>query len=116
MKTYREMIAWQKSMNLVSEIYKATKNFPRAEIFGLTNQIRRASVSVPSNIAEGFGRRNGKEFKHFLLFAISSLFEVQTQLEISKNLEYLSPQDYKSLFDLTREIEAMPVALIKKIE
>ena len=116
MKTYKELIVWQKAINLVSLIYNNTKNFPKEEIYGLTNQIRRASVSIPSNIAEGFGRNSKKEFKWFLNISIASLFEVQTQLEISKNLQFISEENYKIVFDATREIEAMLASLIRKIK
>jgi four helix bundle protein len=84
-------------------------------LYGLTNQIRRASVSVPSNIAEGFGRNSKKEFKHFLQITIGSLFELQTQLEISKNLKFLSEMEFETIFKLTREIEAMLSSLIRKL-
>jgi len=116
MKTYKELIVWQKSVEFVTMIYSATKNFPKEEIYGLTNQIRRAAVSVPSNIAEGFGRNSKKDFKRFSQIAISSLFEIQTQLEIAKNLKFISDKDFINLFDLTREIEAMLASLIRKLK
>ena len=116
MKTYKELIVWQKSINLVSMIYSSTKDFPKEEIYGLTNQIRRAAVSIPSNIAEGFGRNSKNDFKRFLKISIASLFEVQTQLEISKNLLFLSEENYKIVFDATREIEAMLSSLIRKLK
>lgn len=116
MKTYKELIVWQKSINLVSMIYYNTNNFPKEEIYGLTNQIRRAAVSIPSNIAEGFGRNFKNDFKRFLKISIASLFEVQTQLEISKNLQFLSVTNYNLIFDATREIEAMLSSLIRKLK
>lgn len=116
MKTYKELIVWQKAINLVSMIYDKTKKFPKEEIYGLTDQIRRAAVSIPSNIVEGFGRNSKKEFKWFLQVSIASLFEVQTQLEISKNLQFLSEENYKIIFDATREIEAMLASLIRKLK
>ncbi|MCX6174076.1 MAG: four helix bundle protein [Ignavibacteriales bacterium] len=116
MKTYKELIVWQKAINLVSIIYNNTKNFPKEEIYGLTNQIRRAAVSIPSNIAEGFGRNSKNDFKRFLRISIGSLFEVQTQLEISKNLQFLSELNYQIIFDATREIEAMLASLIRKLK
>ncbi|HEV8660564.1 MAG TPA: four helix bundle protein [Thermoanaerobaculia bacterium] len=87
--SYRDIVAWQRAMALVSEIYKCTETFPRREIYGLTNQIRRAAVSVPSNIAEGKGRRSKKEYVQFLYRARGSLHELETQLEIALNLGYL---------------------------
>ncbi|MFA5805703.1 MAG: four helix bundle protein [Melioribacteraceae bacterium] len=116
MKTYKELIVWQKAINLVSMIYNSTKIFPKEEIYGLTNQIRRAAVSIPSNIAEGFGRNSRNDFKRFLRISIGSVFEVQTQLEISKNLQFLSEENYKIIFDVTREIEAMLASLIRKLK
>ena len=89
MKTYKEIIVWQKAVSFVTEIYKATSKFPHEEIYGITNQLRRSSVSIPSNIAEGFGRKSKKEFRRFLQITIASIFELQTQLEISRNLNFL---------------------------
>jgi len=106
---------WQKSVELVTMIYSITKSFPKDELYGLTNQIRRASVSIPSNLAEGFGRNSKKEFKHFLQITIGSLFELQTQLEISKNLKFLPKMEFEAIYKMTREIEAMLVSLIRKL-
>lgn len=89
MKTYRKFIACQKAMNFVTNIYKTTHNFPKEELFGLTSQIRRSAISIPSNFAEGFGRKVNKEFLRFVRISIGSQYECQTQLEISKNIEYL---------------------------
>ncbi len=116
MKTYKELIVWQKAVEFVTTIYSVTKKFPKEEIYGLTNQIRRSAVSVPSNIAEGFGRNSKNEFKHFLQIAIGSLFELQTQLEIAKNLEFISDEEFDKVFSLTREIEAMLSSLIRKLK
>ncbi len=88
-ESFRELIAWQKAMALVTDVYRETEAFPSREIYGLTNQVRRAAVSVASNIAEGKGRLSKKEFVQFLANARGSLCEVQTQLEIAKNLGYL---------------------------
>lgn len=78
MGTFRELIIWQKSMLLVTSLYSATKEFPKDETFGLTSQLRRCSVSIPSNIAEGFGRNSDSEFNRFLTIAMGSLYELQT--------------------------------------
>ena len=78
MSNFRNLMIWQKSMSLITKIYKSTKNFPKEEIFALTSQIRRSSVSIPSNIAEGFGRDSNKEYLRFLNISIGSLFEMQT--------------------------------------
>ena len=88
-QNYRGLIAWQKAMDFVDAIYKATTGFPREEVFGLTTQLRRAVVSVPSNIAEGQGRASPKEFLHFLSIAHGSLREAETQVTIASRLGYL---------------------------
>ena len=106
-KTYRDLLVWQKSMKLVTEIYRSLKSFPDDEIYGLISQMRRCAVSIPSNIAEGFGRDSNSEFRRFLSIAASSLYELQTQIEISRNLEYLDQNSFEILFESTREIERM---------
>ncbi|HXZ26573.1 MAG TPA: four helix bundle protein [Terriglobales bacterium] len=90
LKSYRELIAWQKAMALVTDVYRHTQDFPGKEMYGLTSQIRRSAVSVPSNIAEGQGRRSTGEFQQFLGHAKGSLFELETQILIARNLNYLS--------------------------
>ena len=114
-QTYRDLIVWQKSMKLVTSVYELTKQFPATELYGLASQIQRAAVSIPSNIAEGYGRKSNQDFARFLQIAKGSLFELQTQLEIANNLNYLN-QDQLSLFgQSTLEIEKMPGSLISKI-
>ena len=81
-------------MAFVTKIYKATKDFPKEELFGLTSQIKRAAISIPSNIAEGYGRKSKNDYIRFLQIAMGSIFEIQTQLEISKNLEFLSANNF----------------------
>lgn len=88
-------------MEMVTDVYAVTRDWPAEERFGLTNQVRRAAVSIPSNIAEGQGRANSKEFLHFLAIANGSLQEVRTQLRIGANLNYLSNDDLKSMLDLS---------------
>ena len=88
-QTYRDLTVWQKSMDLVAEIYRLTKLFPQEELFGLTSQIRRAAVSVPANIAEGYGRIHRKEYLHHLSIARGSLMEVETHLQIAVRLTFL---------------------------
>jgi len=116
MSNFRKLIIWQKAMNLVTKTYDSTKNFPKEEIFGLTSQIRRCSVSIPSNIAEGHGRESNKEYLRFLNILIGSLFELQTQLEIAKNIAYLTDEDFNTLYEDSREIERMLVSFINKIK
>ncbi len=115
MKTYTELFVWQKSMELVTAIYKQTQNFPKEEIYGLTSQIRRCAVSIPSNIAEGFGRKSQQDFIRFLKISMGSLFELQTQLRISKNIGFLDEIEFTELFEDTREIERMLSSFIHSI-
>lgn len=116
MSNFRKLIIWQKAMNLVTKTYHSTKKFPKEEIFGLTSQIRRCSISIPSNIAEGHGRESNKEYLRFLNISIGSLFELQTQLEIAKNIEYLTEEDFNTLYEDSREVERMLVSFINKIK
>lgn len=90
LNSHKDLKVWQESMTLVVVVYKATEDFPKHEIYGLTSQIRRAAISIPSNIAEGAGRRGNKEFIRFLYIALGSLSEVETQLEIATRLKYLN--------------------------
>jgi four helix bundle protein len=103
-KKYSELIAWQKAMDLVESVYKATASFPREEIYGLTSQVRRAAVSVPSNIAEGQGRKSTMEFLHHLSIAYGSLTETETQLLIAGRLAYLEQKKVDHLIDQTNEV------------
>jgi four helix bundle protein len=97
MSSYKDLRVWQESMKLVVAVYGATAEFPRSELYSLTNQIRRAAVSVPSNIAEGKGHRSDREFSSFLLHARGSLLELQTQIMIARELHYLSEECAESL-------------------
>ncbi len=106
-KSYKDLIVWQKSIELVIEIYKLTKNFPKDEIYGLTSQIRRASVSIPSNIAEGFSRRHRKEYSQFIRIAFGSGAELETQLIISKKLKHSNDNEYQKIDSLLIEIMKM---------
>ncbi|OXB24974.1 four helix bundle protein [Flavobacterium tructae] len=116
MSHFRKILVWQKSISLVTKIYKVTNRFPKEEMFGLTSQIRRSSISVPSNIAEGSGRESTKEFLRFLFISLSSLFEMQTQLEIAKNIIYINEEEFNLLYEDSREIERMLASLIKKLK
>jgi four helix bundle protein len=115
-KTFRDLIVWEKSMGLVTEIYKMTKIFPKEEIYGLTSQIRRCAVSVPSNIAEGYGRKSTDDYLRFLQISIGSLYEIQTQIEIAFNLKYLPDNQFQQIYESTREIERMLSSLIRKVK
>ena len=91
-RSYRDLEVWKLSVNFVKEIYQVTGKFPKSEIYGLTNQIRKAAVSIPSNIAEGQGRNSSKEFKQFLAMALGSLAELETQLIIATEINYLAEE------------------------
>ena len=108
---YRDLKVWQKAIDLTSEIYKLVKVLPNEERYALSDQIRRAVVSVPSNIAEGRGRGTNKEFVRFLLMSRGSLWEVSTQLEICERLNYLSQEDTSSARQMITEISKMINAL-----
>jgi len=114
-KTYRDLIIWQKSLALVTEIYKITKIFPKDETYGLTAQMRRCAVSIPSNIAEGYGRNSSSDYVRFLRITMGSLYELQTQLEISLNLKYLGTKDFRKFYEPSREVERMISSMIRKI-
>lgn len=116
MSHFRKILVWQKSISLVTKIYKVTRTFPKEETFGLTSQIRRSSVSIPSNIAEGSGRESNKDFLRFLYISLGSLFEMQTQLEIAKNIIYINEEEFNLLYEDSREIERMLASLIKKLK
>lgn len=115
MKTYRDLLVWQKSMVLVTEIYKLSKSFPKYETYGLTSQMRRCAVSIPSNIAEGYGRNSTIDYIRFLRLAAGSLYELQTQIEISLNLRYLNKIDFDQLYESSREVERMLSSSTKKL-
>jgi four helix bundle protein len=102
-QSYRELIVWQKAMDLVEAVYNATHDWPRDEAYGLTNQVRRAVVSIPSNIAEGQGRNNPREFVRLLAIANGSLLEVETQLQIANRLTYLIDPKLDALLQQTAE-------------
>lgn len=114
-QSFRDLIAWQKAMAFVTDVYRATEAFPDREIYGLTNQVRRAAVSVPSNIAEGKGRLSKKEFVQFLAKARGSLLEAQTQLEIGCNLGFLSKAAFEDLDRKASEAGRIINGLIAKL-
>lgn len=114
MANYKELKVWQKSMDLVVDIYKTINNLPQIEKYALSDQIRRCAVSIPSNIAEGAGRNHTKEFIQFLSISLGSLYELQTQLEIAQRVGYIS--NINNLESKTLEIEKMLNALISSIK
>jgi len=114
-KSFRDLNIWQKGINLVKDIYKETQNFPRKEIYGLTNQLRRAAISIPSNIAEGHIRQHRSEFRQFLSVTLGSLAELETQLIISRELGYMSEGRSEELIKQTDSLGKMVRSLIKRL-
>ncbi len=110
-RDYRDLIVWQKAMDLVTEVYRVTRGFPREELFGLTSQVRRAVVSIPSNIAEGQARQSTAEFRHFLSIAQGSRAEVETQLLIAIRLHYTTEEEVQTATSLLTEIQKMLTVL-----
>jgi len=115
-KTFRDIKIWQLSMELVTNIYKVTIDFPETEKYGLVSQLRRCSVSVPANIAEGFGRNSQGDFKRFVNISMGSLFEIQTQIEVAKNLNFITEEIFEKLYSDTREIERMMSSFIRTLK
>jgi four helix bundle protein len=115
-ESFRNLKVWQRSMSLVEEIYRATARVPRSEQFGLTSQIRRASVSIPSNIGEGKRRKRERVFLHHLDVALGSQGEVEVQLEIAKRVGLLGPSDYERLQGIVEEVGRMLNGLIGSIQ
>ena len=114
-KTHKDLDVWKKSIEFVTEIYKITRDFPAEEKFGLSSQLRRASVSIPSNIAEGATRKGKTEFQQFLYIALASGAELETQLIIANNLEYISTKTKDSLINDLNSILRMIQGVIKSV-
>jgi len=115
MKDFKNLKIWQNGINLVVNIYESSQEFPREEIYGLTSQIRRSAISIPSNIAEGAGRGSDKEFKRFLDISLGSSFELETQLIIAQKLSFLSDIQFESLSNAVREEQKMISGLHKSL-
>jgi four helix bundle protein len=113
--SYQDLAVWQKGMQLVTSVYSVTRTFPREEMYGLTSQIRRAVVSVPANIAEGWGRRSTKEYIQFLRIARGSLLELGTLLLIAVNLGYLTTEKAETMLDQVQEISRMLSGLMSSL-
>ncbi|MGO9936998.1 MAG: four helix bundle protein [Terracidiphilus sp.] len=114
-QSFRDLLVWQKSMDLTTSIYCITQSFPREEIFGLTSQLRRSAISIPSNIAEGQGRLNTREFRQFLGVARGSNCELQTQLEIARRLGLGNSQLLNDAESLSHEVGKMIYAILGKL-
>ncbi len=113
---YKELVAWQKAIELVTHIYQATSDFPKQEQYGLVSQLRRAAVSIPSNIAEGQARFSKPDFRHFLRQARGSVAEVETQIVISQNLGYIDPTSAESILHRAAEVGRILNGLIRSIK
>ena len=114
-RSYRDLEVWQRGINLVERMYELTRPFPAEEKFGLISQVRRASVAIPSNIAEGWGRGSRKEYIHFLKIARSSLLEVETQIIIACRLGYISEQVMEEMLEETTIESKMLLSLIRAL-
>ena len=114
-QSYQDLIAWQKAMQLVTGVYKASESFPKEEIYGLTSQLRRAAISIPCNIAEGQGRLTKGEFQQFLGYARGSLLEVETLIRVAVNLNYRSENQAGRLLDLSAEVGKILNGLLNSI-
>lgn len=112
MKTHKDLEVWKRAVDLVAEIYIKTKKFPKDELYGLTNQIRRAAVSIPSNIAEGAGRETNSEYLRFLYIARGSLMEVDTQWIIAQRIGLVDENEYQELIDILNEVGRLLNGLI----
>ena len=115
MQSYRELIIWQKGMQLVKSVYQIVRMFPKDELYGLSDQLRRAAVSIPSNIAEGYGRNSKKDFSHFLSIARGSVFEVETQIRIAVMLELITSEQAQEALNLSTECSKILTAMIGKL-
>ncbi len=116
MKDFKSLKIWQKGIKLVVNIYKVSKEFPQEELYGLTSQMRRSAISIPSNIAEGSGRNSDKDFHRFLDISLGSSFELETQIIIARELEFLSNDDFKNLSEIIQEEQKMITGLQKSLK
>lgn len=115
MKDFRQLKVWEKSHQLALAVYKATKGFPKEELYGLTSQIRRASMSIPTNIAEGCGRNTDADFARFLQMAMGSASETEYQLILAHDLEFLPNNEYEKLHIEVEEVKRMLASLLKTL-
>lgn len=113
---FRDLDVWQKGIEIVKDVYRAVEGFPRQEMFGLSSQMQRSAVSIPSNVAEGFNRFHNKEYKHFLYIALGSCAELETQIEIASELNYMSLETKSSLLENLDHETRMLRNLVKKLD
>jgi len=116
LRSYQELIGWKKGIELVTDVYRLTQKFPKQEIYGLTSQIRRAAVSIPSNIAEGQGHMSRREFKQFLGHARGSVFELESQVLIARNLSYPNLEEGEFLLERIAELGRVLNGLLKSLD
>lgn len=114
-RSYKDLEVWKLAVDFVKKVYQVTAKFPAAEIYGLTNQIRKAAISIPSNIAEGQGRISSREFRQYLSIALGSLAEIETQLIIAKEINYLSSEELNPLLSILDRIRKMTKGLSKTL-
>jgi four helix bundle protein len=114
-KSFKDLDIWKRSIKLAEDIYYVTKSFPKEEMYGLSSQLRRAAISIPSNIAEGFARHYGKEYRQFLYLSLGSCAEVTTQIIIASRLQFLDSSKSGKLLNEIDEISKMTMGLIKKL-
>jgi four helix bundle protein len=114
-KSFKDLRIWQKGIEIVSDVYILTKEFPKEELFSLTSQLRRSAISIPSNIAEGFKRFHNKEYKQFLFITLGSCAELETQIIIAKELKYINENEEAKLVEKLDHICRMTSSLIKKL-
>ena len=115
-RSYRDLLVWEKGINLVKEIYLLSNKYPQKEVYGLSNQIRRAAISIPSNIAEGQVRQHTAEFRQALYIALGSLAEVDTQLVIAQELNFLNKNELNTTYNMISELRKMLHSLIRKLQ
>ena len=116
LKTYKDLIAWQKAYDLCLAVYRKTQAFPKSEQYGLTSQLNRSALSVPSNIAEGYTRPGTSEYLRFLHIAYASLAELETQLFLAKDLNFLKQKDFDSIITMQQEVQRIMHGLIKSLK
>jgi len=114
--SYRDLLAWQKAMELITQIYRVSQKFPSEGMYGIVSQMRRAAISIPSNIAEGQGRLTQGEFIQFLGIARGSLLELETQILVARNLRYLDEPTLKNLLELTSEVGRLVNGLLSAVK
>lgn len=114
-KDFKDLVVWQRAMDLVAEVYQVVKKLPKEELYALSDQIRRAVISIPSNIAEGYGRNSSKEFSHFISIAKGSKSELETQLLLCVKIDYLKESDIQNVMYLIDQVGKMLYSLQEKL-